>query len=113
MPADYGSREVMSDGMSCGSVTLGEFSAAQYLTFVASSGAVTGGSYQLTLDGETSVCIPFSASESHMEDAIEGLKNVEEVHSLQLLLHLDQIFLMNTQLHSKGTLHSETGQLCK
>ena len=102
MPTDYGSREVMSDGMSCGSVTLGEFSAAQYLTLVASSSAVTGGSYQLTLDGESSVCIPFSASESQMKDAIEGLENVEEVHVTAITAPIGSHFPYEYRIAFKG-----------
>ena len=79
MPADYGSREIFSDEMSCGSVVLGEYSSGQHLILTASSSAVTGGSYQLMLDGESTICIPVSASASQMKNAIEGLESVGEV----------------------------------
>mmetsp|Transcript_19739 Transcript_19739/g.42930 ORF Transcript_19739/g.42930 Transcript_19739/m.42930 type:complete len:985 (+) Transcript_19739:2-2956(+) len=79
MPAGYGSREIFTDEALCGSVNLGEFSAVQYLTLVATSDAVTSGSYQLMLDGESSECIPFDASESQMKVAIEGFEGVEGV----------------------------------
>jgi len=92
----------MSDGMSCGSVSLGEFSAAQYLTLVASSSAVTGGSYPLTLDGESSVCIPVSASESQMKDAIEGLENVEEVHVTAITAPIGSHFPYEYRIAFKG-----------
>ena len=48
----------------------------QYLSLVASSDAVTDGTYQLMLDGESSECIPFDASESQMEDAIKSFEDV-------------------------------------
>jgi len=79
IPEDYGSREIFTDNMLCGSVNLGEFSAVQYLTLVASSDAVTGGSYQLMLDGKSSECISVAASEPQMKEAIEGFEHVGEV----------------------------------
>ncbi|KAL7442689.1 hypothetical protein ACHAXH_009869 [Discostella pseudostelligera] len=79
-PSNYGSKEISANDASCGSVYLGEFSAMQYLTLVANFDAVTAGSYQLSLDGEATVCIPFDASDSQMKDALETLENVEEVH---------------------------------
>lgn len=79
IPADYDSREIFTDEMSCGSVILGEYSSGQHLLLTASSSAVTGGSYQLMLDGESTVCIPVSASASQLKNAIESLESVEEV----------------------------------
>lgn len=46
-PTDYGSQEIFTDDMLCGSMHLGEFSAMQRLFLVASSNTVTGGTYRL------------------------------------------------------------------
>ena len=77
--ADYGSREIFANEILCGSVNLGEFSAVQHLSLFARSQAVTGGAYQLLLDGKSSECISFDASESEMRVAVEGIDTVEGV----------------------------------
>ena len=78
-PSNYGSKDILTDDVLCGSVTMSEFSAEQYLTLVASSGAVTAGSYQLSLNGESSFCIPFDASESQLKDTLQAFEGVGTV----------------------------------
>ncbi|KAL7541113.1 LOW QUALITY PROTEIN: hypothetical protein ACHAXR_012985 [Thalassiosira sp. AJA248-18] len=79
IPTDYGSKEVFTNEVLCGSMHLGEYSAVQRMTLAASSDAVTGGSYKLMLDSESSDCIPFGASATQMKNAIQGFEHAGEV----------------------------------
>jgi hypothetical protein len=102
MPADYGSREIFTDEMSCGSVVLGQYSSGQHLLLTASSSAVTGGSYQLMLDGESTVCIPVSASASQMKNAIESLESVGEVDVAAIANPVGKHFPFEYKITFKG-----------
>ena len=78
LPINYGSRELSADDKLCGSVYLAESSPVQYLTLHADS-TVSNGSYQLMLDDESTICIPYDASEEHLKAAIEDLTHVKSV----------------------------------
>ncbi|KAL3797523.1 hypothetical protein HJC23_009887 [Cyclotella cryptica] len=79
LPADYGSEELIADDAFCGSVYLAEFSPVQYLTLSSKFGQVLSGSYQLTLDSQSTECIQYDASEDQIKTALEGLKHVISV----------------------------------
>ena len=78
LPLDYGSTTV-SAGDLCGGVHLDEFSSVQYLTFSAESSLVSGGSYQLMLDKQSTSCLPFDASETQLKAAIQDLDSVGDI----------------------------------
>jgi hypothetical protein len=77
-PADYGCQLLSNDDL-CGSIYLAESSPIQYLVLSSSSGAISNGSYQLMLDDESSLCIPFDATEEQLKTAIEDFSHVNLV----------------------------------
>lgn len=92
MPADYGTKEVFADELTCGSIHLAEFSDVQYVTLIAGSSAVTSGSYQLMLDGEATDCIPTDATATQMKDALEDLAYAGMVDVVAIAAPVDSHF---------------------
>lgn len=80
LPTGYRSLEMFTDDSMCSSVSLGETSSKQYLTLSARSSLVTGGSFQLMLDDQSTECIPFDASDLQLKTAIESLNHVDSVN---------------------------------
>jgi hypothetical protein len=78
LPQDHGPIVVSTDD-SCGGLHLDEFSSMQFFSFSAESSLVTSGSYQLILDNQSTICIPFDASESQLKAAIQALDYVGDI----------------------------------
>ncbi|KAL7473049.1 hypothetical protein ACHAXS_013421 [Conticribra weissflogii] len=80
IPDGYNSVEVYSDEMTCGSMNLGEFSSTQLLSLEAKDGPVTGGSFQMMFEGQSSECIQIDATDSDMKSKIEAFDNIHDVN---------------------------------
>ncbi|GMH48103.1 hypothetical protein TL16_g00217 [Triparma laevis f. inornata] len=86
-PSHYGFDYMHASKETCGSSIIGSASSVQKIVLRANDAVVTGGSFQLELDGESTDCILFSATAADLKtklSALENVKNGVEVTSVDI-----------------------------